>query len=174
MKKINVIFIIVSFTSCLHAADCYSQTTKPGASAVLAVFAASTPCSNGTRPLPGISANAGCELIKWNLVLFHNPTTLQPTIFQLNCTYGLPLQGTTGFIGGGTKVSLTGKWVILKGTPANSNAVIYQLNADKSGMTLSFLKLGDDLLHLLDSEKRLMIGNGAWSYTLNKVTSKKM
>ena len=37
-----------------------------------------------------------------------------------------------------------------------------------TSISLSFLKPDQNLLHLLDEDNRLMIGNGAWSYTLNR------
>ena len=138
----------------------------------IGVFVASTPCSQGSRPLPGIPASADCELMKWNLTLFQDKSTKTPTVFKLHCVYGLPKQGTTGFIGGGKKVDLEGKWTIVKGTAANTNAIIYRLNPDNTTENISFLKLNDDLLHLLDSKQRLMIGSAAWSYTLNRMDIK--
>jgi len=138
----------------------------------LGVFVASTPCSQGTKPLPGIPASADCELIKWHLTLFQDNSTKTPTDFKLQCVYGLPKQGTTGFIGGGKKVDLEGKWTIVKGTTANPNAIVYRLTPGNTTETISFLKLNDDLLHLLDSQQHLMIGSAAWSYTLNRMDIK--
>ena len=72
-------------------------------------------------------------------------------------------------------MSFINYWIILeplspivKGTAANPNAVAYQLHDDKTNNTISFVKLSNDLLHLLDKDKRLMIGNAAWSYTLSR------
>ena len=157
--KASLLFFIV-INSC-------SQKNSPGTSSVLGIFVASTPCSQGTRPLPGIPVDADCELIKWNLTLYQDETKKTPTTYKLHCSYGLPKQGTTGFIGGGKKAELQGKWMVLKGTASNPNAIVYRLNDNKTNKTISFLKLNDHLLHLLDSELRLMIGSAAWSYTLN-------
>ena len=132
-------------------------------------YVASTPCSEGTRPLPGIPVGAGCEFIKWDLTLYQQDPGKTPATFTLHCLYGIPKQGTTGFIGGGKKLDMAGTWTIHKGTPSNPGAIIYQLTDDKTNKTISFLKLGDDLLHLLDDHQRLMIGTAAWSYTLNRV-----
>ena len=59
--------------------------------------------------------------------------------------------------------------MIIKGTKADSNAIVYRLNDDNTNKTISFLKLNANLLHLLDSDQRLMIGSAAWSYTLNRI-----
>jgi len=67
---------------------------------------------------------------------------------------------------------MEGKWTIGKGIRSNSNAIVYRLHDIKTNKTISFLKLNDNLLHLLDSDQRLMIGTAAWSYTLNRVPNK--
>lgn len=149
-----------------------SQSKKPENSSVLGVFVASTPCSKGTKPIPGIPVNADCELMKWNLTLYQDELNKAPATYTLHCYYGLPKQGTTGFIDGGKKLDVEGRWTIIKGTNENPNAVIYQLMDNKTNKTISFLRLNNDLLHLLDNDQRLMIGSAAWSYTLNRISNK--
>jgi len=158
-----LVFFIVT-TSC-------SQKNSGRSSSLVGVFVGSTPCSQGTRPVPGISMNTDCELIKWNLTLFQDQTNNTAATYKLHCTYGLPQQGTTGFLHGGKQVDLEGKWTIDKGTAPNSRTIIYRLH-DQTNKTISFLKLNDNLLHLLDNDGRLMIGSAAWSYTLNKIDPK--
>jgi hypothetical protein len=149
-----------------------SQQNKPAGSALQGVFVASTPCSQGTRPLPGISESADCEFIKWKLTLYQEESTKSPATFKIHATYGLPKQGTKEFIDGGKKVELEGTWTTIKGMGPNSNAILYQLHDKKSGRTISLLRLSDHLLHLLDSDQQLMVGNAAWSYTLNRIDNK--
>jgi hypothetical protein len=166
MKQLRSIFIVTVLLFTITNAC--SQNNSRENSSVPGVFLASTPCSLGTRPLPGIPVNADCELIKWKLVLYQDEVKKTPAGYKLHCVYGLPKQGTTGFIGGGKTIELEGKWTIVKGTASNPRAIIYQLHDDKTNQTISFLKLNDSLLHLLDSDLRLMIGSAAWSYTLNR------
>lgn len=130
------------------------------------IFVGSTPCSQGTRPLPGIPRNRGCELIKWELLLSGGPYGGN---YSLICTYGMPKQGTRGFIDGGYQLRREGKWTISKGTTPNSSASIYRLDPDKPSESITFLRLNENLIHLLDDHQRLMIGTGAWSYTLSKL-----
>jgi hypothetical protein len=47
-------------------------------------------------------------------------------------------------------------------------AEVLLLDPDKPTTSIALLKLEDRLLHVLDDERALMIGNGAWSYTLNR------
>jgi len=120
-----------------------------------AVFVASTPCSQGTRPAPGIPKEGGCELIKWRLQLFKDT-------YMLDCDYGMPKQGTRGFVNGGHHVHREGKWRM-------EGKKVLRLDPGKPAESISFLRLNGHLLHLLDGRQRLMIGNGAWSYTLNRI-----
>ena len=162
-------FIFTASLSFFIVMNCCSQQNSPGTSSVLGIFVASTPCSTVSRPLPGISVSTDCEFIKWKLTLYQDESTKTPTTYKLHSLYGLPKQGTTGFIGGGEKVDMEGKWTIIKGMASARNAIVYQLKDSKTGKTISFLKLNDNILHLLDSDQRLMIGNAAWSYTLNRI-----
>jgi len=164
-------FILSVFLFFLLVTNCRSQNSQRNSS-VVGVFLGSTPCSQGTRPVPGISGNSDCELIKWNLTLFRDQSKKTPTTYELHCVYGLPKQGTTGFIDGGKKIDIVGNWSIIEKTPSNSNAIIYRLNDDKTNKTISFLKLSDNLLHLLDNDGHLMIGSAAWSYTLSSIDNR--
>ena len=131
-------------------------------------FTGSSPCSVGTRPLSQIPVKADCEFIKWRLVLQRDSKTNAPVNYQLSCVYGMSQPGTTGFVKGGNKIEMQGKWTIIKGANANPHAEVYQLQTSNPELPIRFLKLDDRILHLLDLEKHLMIGNAAWSYTLNK------
>ena len=42
------------------------------------------------------------------------------------------------------------------------------MTADNSNIVLSFLKPDENLLHLLNDDKELVIGGAGWSYTLNR------
>ena len=149
-----------------------SQKKDSENSSVFGSFVASTPCTEGTKPLPGIPVNADCKLMKWNLTLYQDDSNNAPTTYKLHCVYGLPKQGTTGLIGGGKQLELEGNWTIVKGMWSNPDAEVYQLIDNKTNKTISFLKLNDNLLHLLDSDQHLMIGSAAWSYTLNRIGNK--
>jgi len=162
MKRPLHIFSIILFS--------FGLISKAAAqTAAFAVFVASTPCSTGTRPLPGIPpGQTGCELIKWTLKLSGDGTQ-SPGTYVLDCDYGMPKQGTKGFINGGTHLRREGKWAVAKGMSSNPSAVIYRLDPDKPSESVSFVRLNENLLHLLDSHQQLMNGTGAWSYTLSKV-----
>lgn len=141
----------------------YSQTPS-----IFGSFVGSSPCGNVIHPLLKMSANVACDFTKWKLTLYQDSTTKAPTTFQLSCQYGVSQPNTSGFIGGGTSVEATGKWAIIKGSKTNPAAVVYQLNPDKPEISLSFVKMDENVIHLLYSDKSLMIGNSGYSYTFNK------
>jgi hypothetical protein len=133
-----------------------------------AKFIGATPCLKGSQPLPGIPRDSDCEFTKCELILYVNDKN-EPTNYKLEYTYGISQPRTQGFKDG-KKVNSEGKWQISKGSKTNSSAVIYQLDPDKPERSISFIKLGEGILHLLDNERRLMIGTAGFSYTFNKVT----
>src|SRR5260221_13279837 len=95
-------FFMGLFIPLLIAIPARSQTMDANLSSapVVFVFVASTPCSAGTRPLPGIPKDEGCELIKWKLQLFGGTGKQTSGTYVLDCVYGMPQQGTRGFIHG--------------------------------------------------------------------------
>ena len=46
--------------------------------------------------------------------------------------------------------------------------MVFRITNEKSHRSLSFLKIDDSLVHLLNQDGRLMIGTAGWSYTLNR------
>jgi len=169
MKQVRLFFATTTSALCFII-NSRSQTAKTGDSSIPGVFEASTPCNDVVKTMLGIPSNTKCELLKWTLSLYNNPNNLSSSTFKLLCVYGLPKQGTRGFSEGAETKEFQGKSTIEKGIHENANAVVYTLNVSDSPISLSFLKAGENLLHLLDGEKHLMVGNGAWSYTFNRIS----
>ena len=141
----------------------------PLGSELYRVFQANTPCSAEARPLPQIPADAECEQMKWNLVLYQDSATGDPTTYNLTSSYGMAKPNTNDLVDGGISVKMEGTWTITTGTKTNPQATVYQLNPNDTQTAVSFQKISDDMIHVLSSEKTLLVGNGAWSYTLNRM-----
>jgi hypothetical protein len=133
-------------------------------------FTGSTPCGQGKMLLPAVPVDAPCEFMKWHLTLFFTTGNL-PSTYTLSCQYGMTKAGTTDFLNK-QKVEMSGSWRISHGIKSNENAIVYQLGTDGS-TKVSFVKFSNDILHLLDNERQLMIGNPGWSFTLNRVIEKR-
>ena len=160
MRKVKRFSSFCLITMCLTINSC-SQITDNNSSA-LASFEATTPCDEVSRSLLHIPSTDKCAMMKWAL-------TLTPTTYELMYTYGIDKQGTRGFSEGAVTKKQSGKLTKSK----YKNTEIYTLTSDSSP-SLSFLKLNENVLHLLDANKNLMVGNGAWSYTLNRINPVKL
>ena len=149
-------------------------TTSPTVvgSSIHRVFEGITPCSALARPLPQIPADSNCEQMIWKLSLAQDPATGAPTTYTLNSAYGIPQQGTMGLVGGGTAITMEGNWRIVNGTALDPDAIVYQLNPDHPETTVSFQKMSEDILHVLTRDMTLLVGNAAWSYTLNRTDNR--
>jgi hypothetical protein len=162
----SIVPIELALLSLIFISTC--PPAKPPDSSTLGVFVATSPCNEVSRRLLQIPTTANCEMIKWNLTLYQDANTLTPTTYTLNCVYGLPQQGTNGLSNGGTKVDREGRWTMVRGTKANPDAIIYELDPGDSQGPESFLKVDHNLLHLLNRDESLAIGIAGWSYTLNR------
>ncbi|WP_315823335.1 hypothetical protein [Paraflavitalea speifideaquila] len=127
-----------------------------------------TPCGQHIRPIHHIAANTDCALVEWELTLLRDPNTKKPTTFRIsgNSSYILP---DNNYSKPGTKNEASGKWSIREGTGSLAGSVIYQLDAGSPNKILRFVKLSDDLLHLLDQQGHAMRGDPFQSYTLNRI-----
>ena len=137
------------------------ETTADNAAVV---FEAMTPCDPLTKPLRQIPDGVACEMTMWRITFAADRT------FVLNAAYGMSQPNTTGIRDGGTKVDMTGAWSTSVGTNSDPHASVIALTDERDAAhSILFVKINDDLLHLLDPQKRLMVGNGGWSYTLNRI-----
>jgi len=137
MKLISSILLILLFSSCANGKE--------------KIYIGSTPASGmSVRAFLGIPVSDSVDFIKWRLAIGENKYSLQ-------CQFGISKPNTDGFINDGTKIELQG------GLRKENNYYILQ-NGDK---TLMMLGLNTNLLHLLNEDKSLLIGNSGWSYTLN-------
>ena len=144
----------------------------PAGSSLRAVFEGTTACSSQTRPLPQIPEDTDCELTIWKIMFYQDSATGMSTTYTLESTYGPSQPNSLGPAGGGTPISMEGTWSIVKGTMADPDADVYQLHSEDSQVAVSFVKMSNDILHVLNRDKTLMLGNAAWSYTLNRTDNR--
>lgn len=132
------------------------------------LFVAATPCDAVPRHLLAIPANIDCEMIKWRLTLRRDPRNLGRDDFKLEYTYGMTKPGTRGFKNDGFSKEISGKWIISKNAGKTPGKQVFTLQPVSSQSSIAFLQINDRMLHLLDTEGGLMIGNAGFSYTFNK------
>lgn len=114
------------------------------------VYTASTPAGPVVRTFLGIPLGDSVDFIRWKLTLLDNR-------YVLNCRYGISKPNTNGFINDGNTVEIRGE--------LKKEGNYYRL---KNGhRILRIAGLNSNLLHLLNAENKLLVGNSGWSYTLN-------
>jgi hypothetical protein len=163
---------IMAITACFVTPD--QGTTKDSS----VVFAGTTPCNNIIRPLHKITPEADCPIkeclcfmVEWKLTLYKDPVTQEPTSYKLTGINRFSVKETNMYSQPGTKTESSGKWIIVRGTKTNPAATVYRLNPDKPEIALNLFKLNDNLLHILDHDGKLLVGNEFFSYTLSQVVN---
>lgn len=116
-------------------------------------YIGSTPADTVVRLFLGIPLSDSVDFIRWKLILKDNQ-------YQLYCNYGIGKANTNGFINGGIKIELSGKY--------RKEKNYYHFQNETTA--LKAIELNEDLLHLLNADNSLLVGNGGWSYTLNNTT----
>jgi hypothetical protein len=113
-------------------------------------FEGRTPCN-----VPGIiPAGTLCYKLKWYIVFYANPEKNDAGTYKI---YGTPYRKQ-----GGKK----GSWKIENG---KAGRVIYQLDDGNGSAFLHLLKLDEHILIFIDAAGRLLVGDGDFSYTLNRI-----
>jgi hypothetical protein len=77
-----------------------------------------------------------------------------------------------GLVGGGTPIDVEGRWSIESGTNLDPDRVVYRLDPEDPQSSVSFRKIGEDILHVMAGGGTLLVGNAAWSYTLNRTDNR--
>jgi hypothetical protein len=165
--------ILLTIFGCKDVSDQSNSSIDPSI-----VFAGTTPCGNIIRPLHKISPEPDCALeecqcimVEWELTLYTDASTKNPARYKLKGINRHVVKETNMYSEPGVKTETEGRWEIVPGTKTNPGAIYYQLDPDKPGISLRFLKLSDNLLHIVDQNEKLMIGNEFFSYTLNRVSN---
>ena len=138
----------------IYAAKTAAET--PTGPEIFGVFRGRTPCQDLSAQLNATASDA-CNKVKCRLFLYQDPVTKAPTTYE--------------WIG---KTKWKGNWTITKGSKTDPEAIIYKLTPPDPKAFLSLLKADDNILYLIDSEGKPLVGNIHFSYTLNRTNKKKL
>jgi len=130
------------------------------------VLVGSTPGDDAVKSMLGIPVSTKIDFIRWDLNLLNSEAA--PARFTLNIVFGIGQPNTNGFIGGGEKRLVEGSFIISKQVNEKIHGEVFQLKSDQLPTGISLVKLNENLFHLLTPTDELMIGNGGWSYSLNR------
>jgi hypothetical protein len=130
---------------------------------VFGEYSGSSPCGEGVRQFLPIPEEAELPLV-WQLSLYDTKTAA-PATYALRCEFRLPAS-TQGEKAAPKILEKRGAMSLSQGTKSNPQATVYELEG-----AFSLLKLNADVLHLLNRDRSLMVGNGGWSYTLYRTAA---
>lgn len=147
----------------LFLSNCSTAQLAPPPAGAL-VFVGSTPGDTLVKQLLAIPIETEIDFIRWRLNLDAN--SAQTSGFTLQLQYGLSQPNTLGFQHDGQSKTITGHYKI-ENNPDQGKRVYY-FTSDNLPHDIAAVELGDNLLHLMGTDKQLLIGNGGWSYTLNR------
>ena len=153
-----IFFLLFSATLIAQNTPPIVPTSRPIPSGpeVLGIFAGRCPCQQIAALLKA-TVSSECFKSKWEITLFHDPKTHQPTTFQL--------------IGTAFRTKdQNGVWKISRGIKNDPEAIVYELEMENA--TLQLFKADDNLLFMLNHDRSLLVGNELFSYTLNRIEKK--
>jgi hypothetical protein len=135
-----------------------TQTVKDSKHKLLGIFDGRTPC-NVLAAYLNEPARPDCIKIKWRLSLFVDSITNEPTRYEL---IGITYKKDNPRIG---------NWEIQRGSHTDPEAIVYELK-EEGRPTLFFQRGDDNILFFLDKDRKLLVGNRDFSYTLNRIAIK--
>jgi hypothetical protein len=123
---------------------------------VQVIYDGRTPCREIAAEHPEMKVSAACFKLKWRLILNRDPVTFLPTTFTIRKVID------------GKAQHITGKWMVQKGTGTNAGQLIYTIEPDKPGESISFLVADQNVLFFLNKKNRPYTGNADFSFALNR------
>lgn len=157
MKTVILIFLALA-AGLLKRGYNSIETMSPGSE-----FITCTECPKDIRGFLNIPANADCDMVKWKLFVFDNGK------YKLDAEWKYIVDNRTE-AKGGELLNSQGTWKVSKTNPGYSKSEVYIFAADdRPSEWVSMLKLNDNMFQLMTKEKKLAIGGGGWSNTLNRV-----
>lgn len=124
----------------------------PEDSSVFGIFDGRTPCHEVVVEFTQITPFPGCMKIKWRLTLYQDSSTGDPSTYLYF----------------GTSTIREGTWQVMHGMDGDPDAVVYELQFNEGQPPLSFLRVDENHLYLMDASMKLLVGNELFSYTLSR------
>ncbi len=140
--------------SVLLSASCSATHAKPEI-----ILIGSTPGDELVKTMLTIPAEANVDFIRWNLILNDK------NAFVLDINYGEAQPNTLGFKGNGEKKTFKGTFSV---SESSNFKEVYHLKSDNFFAEIPIGKLSENIFHLLTPQNQMIVGNGGWSYSLNR------
>jgi hypothetical protein len=114
---------------------------------VFGVFVGSTPPDRALLDPLGVPADAKIERVRWKVTLQRDPAR-----YELQYEYGASAKGVR-----------EGEWNVRRGIKSDPRAIVYDLRG-----AFALAQVDVNLIQVLDDDGNYRIGNGGWSFTLNR------
>ena len=123
------------------------------------ILTGSTPGDEPVKSMLTIPAETKVDFIRWNLILGEKNS------FVLDIHYGESQPNTLGFKKDGEKKTIKGTFTISEGSNFKE---VYHLKSHDLYNEILVAKINENIFHLLTPQQKMMVGNGGWSYSLNR------
>jgi hypothetical protein len=120
------------------------------------IYEGRTPCQELASAL-GWNVSPSCFKLKWRIILNRDPVNHEPTTYSIRKVVENVLED-----------DLSGNWKVINGIPGNPETIIYQLDPDNPGKSISLLAGDENIIFFLTSDYKLRVGNADFSFTLNR------
>lgn len=150
----------IAFLALVAAASFRQAVTNVAASPKVDMFFGTSPCAEFVKTRLRIPGGENCDRIKWRLTINESGK------YYLAHEWGYHVDNRTYLNKG--KVSFGGTWKIAKGRTGDPNGAVVQLDADKPN-SIDLALINPDILHLLDTNHSLAVGDSGASYTLSRL-----
>jgi hypothetical protein len=153
--KLVIVIVMLFATSCASNAESAAHHSF--------TLVGSTPCDDPITTALGLRADTKCDFMRWTVAI----DASDRKTFALNIDYGLSQPNTLGFTSESQrKLSASGKLETIK---RPNRREVYRLRVDPD-IDVSIARLNANIFQLLMPNGSMMVGNGGWSYTLNRST----
>lgn len=142
----------------LAAVATFRQAVTNVASPEVNVFSGTTPCAEFVRPKLQIPTGENCDRIKWRLSVYDSGK------YELTREWGFHVDNRTYLLKGTS--NFAGAWKIGKGRTGDPNGVVIQIDPDRPN-SIGFALIDQNILHLLEPNRNLAVGDSGASYTLS-------
>ena len=149
----------IAFFALVECASFRQAGTNVASSPNVDVFVGTSPCTDFVKPKLQIPSGENCDRIKWRISLSDSGK------YELTREWGFHIDNRTYLPKGTT--SFSGAWKSVKGRNGDPTGVVVQLDGDKPN-SIAFALIDQNILHLLDPDKNLTVGDSGASYTLSR------
>jgi hypothetical protein len=159
MKRFAVMTIAFLALGALGTGASFRQAVTRVASSNGSVFFGTSPCAEFVKSKLQIPSGENCDRIKWRFSLHDSGK------HELTREWGFHVDNRT-YLPKGT-ASFTGTWKIAKGRTGDPKGVVVQIDPHEPN-SIAFALIDQNILHLLDPNMNLAVGDSGASYTLSR------